>query len=352
MSRTDLAGFLADDFERLVALDPLLATRCEALAGHRLFLTGATGFFGKGLLALLAWLQRRGVAVEVTAMSRDPQRFLDQHAWARSMPALRWMRGDVEQPWPDAGQQTLLLHAATDTHASAHQDLRRVFDHEVASVRQALDFAARAGVQRLLLTGSGAQYGALPSSLAAGVGEDAGLACDATQPASAYGEGKRVAELLAAQHAARHGTAVVPTRCFAFVGPGLDLDGHFAIGNFIRDALAGRPIRLSSSGQALRSYLYLADLAFWLLLLLVEAPSGRAVNVGSGQALSVLQLAAQVRDVLAPQLQVTPGPPRPGETRAVYVPAVERAAALGLAAWTPLPLAIERTAAWHRGNAA
>lgn len=338
-----LAAFLAEDFRRIATAAPSLA----ALDGKRLYLSGATGFFGKNLLALLAHLHAGGLRFEVVGLSRDPQRFVATQPWASRLPWLRWVQGDACAPWPGDGPFELLLHAATDTHASAHVDPQAVFDGVVAGTREALAFAANHDVQRLLLTGSGAQYGALPPGP---VAEDAALACDPTQAGSAYGEAKRACELLAALHAARHGCAVIPTRCFAFAGPGLDLQGHFAIGNFIRDALAGGPLRLSSAGEAVRSYLYGADLAWWLLHLLLSAPGGQAVNVGSDRALSIAELAAQVRDTLRPDAGLSFGPPQPGEARRHYLPDIARARALGLDDWTSLPHAIRRTADWHLRN--
>lgn len=337
---SDLAAFLAEDFRRIEALAPGLG----ALDGQRLYLSGATGFFGCNLLALLAHLNGRGLRFEVVGLSRDPQRFLAARPWAARLPWLRLLRGDTRAAWPGEGGFDLLLHAATDTHASAHTDLQAVFDDTVAGTRQALAFAAAQGVRRLLLTGSGAQYGTLP---AGPVPEDAPQACDPALPGSAYGEAKRVSELLATLHAQRQGCAAVLTRCFAFVGPGLDLHGHFAIGNFIRDALAGGPLRLHSAGQAVRSYLYGADLAWWLLHLLLHGPSARPLHVGGAEGLRVIDLAHRVRDLLSPTAEVLAGPEQPGEARRFYLPALDRAAALGLQAWTPLNLAIQRTARWH-----
>lgn len=335
----DLAAFLAEDFERISAHAPALS-----LDGQRLMLSGATGFFGKNLLALLAWLHARGERFEVVGLSRDPTRFLAAQPWAARLPWLRLTQADVREPWPGEGRFDVLLHAATDTHASAHTDLQAVFDEVLAGTRQALAFATAHGVQRLLLTGSGAQYGELPPGP---VGETHAAACDPTQPGNAYGEAKRASELLAAMAAARSGLAVVPTRCFAFVGPGLDLHGHFAIGNFIRDALAGGPLVLSSDGQAVRSYLYGADLAWWLLHLLLAAPAGQPVHVGSDEGLSVAAVASLTRDALCPGASVHLGPARAGEVRRQYVPAIDRARALGLRPWTGLPLALQRTGSWH-----
>lgn len=343
-----LDEFLAGDFERL---GPAVTSRCAALAGKRLYLTGATGFFGRNLLALLSWLARSSVEFRVTALSRAPQRFLARERWCADAAWLEWRTGDVRDPWPGAGSFDLLLHAATDTHADAHRDRQAVLDDLIAGTRRALEFASTHAIGRVLLTGSGAQYGAIPPVHAAGIPESAAQACDSTLGSSAYGEGKRLAEVLAALHAERTGAAIVNTRCFAFVGPGLPLDGHFAIGNFVRDALAGRPLRLTSAGAATRSYLYSADLAVWLLTLLLEAPAGSAVNVGSDAAVTILGLATRVRDLIAPGVPLHVGSARPGEERHYYLPSIGVARAFGLDAWTSLDDAILRTAEWHRHGA-
>jgi len=337
--------FLAEDFARIG--DPVMK-RCLQIDGKRLYISGVTGFFGKNLLALLDYLHRLGSRFEVTAISRNPQRFMAGQPWSRALPWLDLREGDVRNPWPAEGKYDLVLHAATDTAASAHQDKLEVFESILAGTREALAFAGARGVSRLLLTGSGAQYGSIPEVHANGIPENSLIACDATKTGSAYGEGKRVSEILAALHAERHGFAVINARCFAFVGPGLPLDGHFAIGNFIGDAVAGRPIQLHSGGEAVRSYLYGADLAVWLLLLLMEAPHGVTVNVGSNYGVSVLELAKKVCDLLSPAVSVWPGSSKPENERHFYVPSINIARGLGLEDWTELDQAIIRTASWHR----
>jgi nucleoside-diphosphate-sugar epimerase len=340
--------FLARDFAGIGAgtID-----RCLKIDGSRLYIAGATGFFGKNILSLLTHLQRRGASFKVTALSRSPERFLEKQPWCRDLPWLQWRQADVTEPWPGEGNYDYMIHAATDTAASAHVDKLNLFEQVVTGTRRSLDFAIRHRVTRVLLCGSGAQYGAIPRNFAAGVTESSMLACDSTKANSAYGEGKRAGEILAALYGAKHGFEVVNTRCFAFLGPGLPLDGHFAIGNFIRDALGSMPIKLATTGHSVRSYLYGADLAVWLLVLLLEAENGAAINVGSDRAIRIIDLAKRVRDIVNADISVHPGEDSSDGERNLYVPSIDSAKALGLDAWTDLDRAIARTAEWHRSGA-
>jgi dTDP-glucose 4,6-dehydratase len=172
---------------------------------------------------------------------------------------------------------------------------------------------------------------------------------DPTDPRSVYAEGKRLAELQCALYARNRGLECALARCFAFVGPYLPLDVHFAIGNFIGDCLQQRPIEISGDGTAYRSYLYAADLAIWLWTILVRGESCRPYNVGSEQAWSIAGLAAEVAAALEPSTAIrVRGLPRPGAACDRYIPDTGRARLeLGLRELISLPDAIRRTAEWH-----
>jgi len=179
--------------------------------------------------------------------------------------------------------------------------------------------------------------------------EDWSGAPDPLEPSSAYGEGKRVSELLGAMAtASRPGLEVAVARCFAFVGPHLPLDKHFAIGNFIRAAMHNKDLQIQGDGTPLRSYLYAGDLAHWLWTMLFDAPSGRAFNVGGAESLSIGELARRVNRVLGGGGNVRIAQtPRRGIAPQAYVPAVDRIAAeLDLIPMVGLDEAILRTALW------
>lgn len=114
-----------------------------------------------------------------------------------------------------------------------------------------------------------------------------------------------MAELLCAAFHENHGIETLIARCFAFVGSFLPLDPHFAIGTFIRDAIAGGPIRISGDGTHFRSYLYAADLAIWLWKIRVRGVPARPYDVRSSKELMVAQLADTVRAALNSPIEIT-----------------------------------------------
>lgn len=326
---------------------PGLGSLAEHCANRHLLLTGATGFFGRWLLALLDELNRKGAGITVTVVSRNPNRFLDAQPHYRDCSWLRWVSADIRELRQLPGRPVeLILHGAADTSAAAHARPLELFDTIIEGARRVLDLAVRNDGARVLFTGSGAQYGVLPTEGRAT--EEQGAACLSNRISSAYGEAKRAQETLGAIYAQAHGLEVVNTRCFAFAGPGLPLNAHFAIGNFVRDALSNDEIVLNSSGQAMRSYLHGADLAVWLLTLLLRGESGSAYNVGSDQAITIAELARRVIDRIAPGKRVRILGRGDDSGRSFYVPDISRARGLGLDVWTTLDQSIDSMAAWAK----
>jgi dTDP-glucose 4,6-dehydratase len=164
---------------------------------------------------------------------------------------------------------------------------------------------------------------------------------------SGYAEGKRAAEFLCGLAA---GDGRLPhasiARCFAFVGPHIPLDQNYAIGNFIRDGIHGRPIQLTGDGQAVRSYMYAADLAIWLWTMLFQSKGCQAYNVGSSNAVTILDLARKVSEIHALPDPVAVSPA--GLPPSIYIPNVSKAQErLGLSEKISLTDSIRKTSNWY-----
>ncbi len=319
--------------------------------GRSFFITGGTGFFGRWLLESFAHANETlGLGARAVVLTRDPAAFARTAPHLAARAGVEFVRGDVRDFAFPAGTFPYLIHAATAASARLNDEAPlEMFDTIVAGTRRVLEFAAQAGAEKFLLTSSGAVYGRQPSDLSH-VAEDFSGAPDPLLPASAYGEGKRAAEHLGVLHAQAHGFELKIARGFAFVGPHLPLDSHFAIGNFLRDALAGGPIQVGGDGTPHRSYLYAADLAVWLWTILFRGAPGRAYNVGSGEDHTIAEVAATVGAVCGGLEVRIAREADPGRPAARYVPEVGRAAReLGLRETVPLAEAVRRTARWHTG---
>jgi dTDP-glucose 4,6-dehydratase len=115
----------------------------------------------------------------------------------------------------------------------------------------------------------------------------------------------------------------------------------------VRDALCADQVVIRSCGTAVRSYLHGADLAAWLLALLVNGKAGEAYNVGSDQAISIADLAHRVVSRVAQAKQVLIMGRTEGTAPSFYVPDISQARGLGLDVWTPWT---SRSTAWLSGR--
>jgi len=306
----------------------------------RVFLSGGTGFFGKALLRL--WASPEYAALKPARayiISRDPSRFLRQCPEFEAFTWIEWLTADlatldasgVVELAARLDDVTHVLHAATDSTNGPALGYQTQFDQILQGTRTMLALARRLGKPRFLITSSGGVYGDAPAGMTH-ISEDYLGLPDPLEAKNAYSLAKRASEHLCALASHEHGLPTIVCRPFAFSGPDLPLDVHFAIGNFVRDALFAETITVNGDGSPMRSYLDQEDLAEWLLRLLIDGEPGQAYNIGSDVAISIYDLAHLVRDLIAPGKPVEVRAQYDGVTpRKFYVPDTRKIrSALGL----------------------
>ncbi len=306
------------------------------LNGKRIFLTGGTGLFGKWLLEHFKPLE-----AELVVLSRNPQQCLRQCPVFGKSSNITFVQGDVRDFSFPSGRFDYVIHAATEASVKLDQEHPdEMYSVIVDGTRRVLEFSKQAGVRRLLYVSSGAVYGVQPPELSH-IPET--FSCN---PITAYGRGKLKAE----QMCLDSGIETVIARCFAFVGPWLPLDTHFAIGNFIGNCLRSEPIEIKGDGTPLRSYMYGADLSEWLLTILSLSEPARTYNVGSDDAISIFDLARLVRECAGTKNEIiVHGRKVEGASPVRYVPSVDRAKnELSLRQRHSLQESIRRTIEWYR----
>jgi dTDP-glucose 4,6-dehydratase len=324
------------------------------LENAKFFFTGATGFIGSMLLeSLCVASEKYDLGVEVTVLSRNPERFLSRMPSMKNYPSLRFVTGNVMDFAVPTGHFTHVIHGATDASASLNEEAPELMVRTIVEgTRRVLNFAAEKTVRKVLLLSSGAVYGRQPDGMDH-VREEWNGSPDCLDPKSAYAEGKRVAEMLCAIKGAESEIEIAVARIFALLGPRLNLDIHFAAGNFIRDAISNRPVVVTGDGSPVRSYLYSSDLTTWLWNILAFGGSMRAYNVGSESAISLLDLAQLVSNLVGNGEVVVLREQDRGWNPSRYVPDTTRAASeLGLRETVLLEDAVIRCALAHgwKGN--
>jgi nucleoside-diphosphate-sugar epimerase len=323
----------------------------DEMRGGRILITGGTGFFGCWLLESFAWANENlKLDAKAVVVSRNPDDFVKKAPHLFTHEAISFQKGDVRDFEFPPGPFSHLIHAATESSSGLNEkNPLAVVESIVQGTRHTLDCAVARGARKILLTSSGAVYGLQPPGMSH-VPEDYSGAPDPLNLSSAYGEGKRTAELLCAIYHKQHGLETKIARCFAFVGPHLPLDIHFAIGNFIGDALKGRSVEVKGDGTPYRSYLYAADLAVWLWTILFRGVPCRPYNVGSEDDRPIAKMAQTVAEIAGNcgvRIAKRPGNQPPSR----YVPSTERARSeLGLQTWIGLEEAIGRTLRFQRSG--
>lgn len=344
MTSTPLPELPAADLDRM--FDGLSETDWRFFYKKRLFVTGGSGFIGKWLLsALLTANQRLSLQCRIEVLTRSPQQFRDSTPQIACAEGVVLREGDVRNFVFPEGTFDVIVHGATDV--ASHPGPLDTLSTCIDGTRRVLELARYSGAQDFLLTSSGAVYGQHPS-IPSGLPETHPGGPDQLIPSSAYGEGKRVSECLTSAVAAETKLHVKIARIYAQVGPYLPLDKHFAIGNFINDALANREIVIRGDGTPFRSYLHATDTAVWLWAMVIRGTPGRAWNVGGAEGLSIAKLAERVGSLLGStkgsKIMTTPNQNKAVEC---YVPDISRA--LG-ELQLPAPLALDdsilRTANW------
>ena len=323
-----------------------LGNGVEKLRNKRILLTGATGFIGKSLLESLLWLDGiENLNLEILSISRNPEIFFRNYPHFLSHSKFKLFAGDICDDLSGLGLGfiDLTIHAATDV--VGHADPLLLMKSCINGTENILKVAKESGCQKFLLLSSGAVYGRQPSHIAH-LSEAFIAGLHLANSESAYPLGKQVAEWLAQQFNGDQ-MEVKIARCFAFVGPYLPLDKHFAIGNFIKSAILGHDIQILGDGTPLRTYLYTSDLCFQLLKILIDAEAGSIWNVGGGEAVTIKRLAEIVCEELNANINIKVHTP-PAEFIEKYVPDLTKIRSQ-LCVTSPIELreAINKTAEWN-----
>lgn len=211
----------------------------------------------------------------------------------------RFVEGDVR----DASLVTDLVtevdyvyHQAAQAGVRPSIENPRKYDEvNVDGTLNVLDAARDSDTERIVLASSSSVYGK-PEYLPYDESHP-------TTPVSPYGASKLAAERYACTYNEVYDLSVVALRYFTVYGP--RMRPNMAISNFVSRCLNGEPPVVYGDGTQTRDFTFIEDVIEANVKLLEEdAADGEALNIGSADNIEILTLAEEIRDQLAPELEI------------------------------------------------
>jgi len=251
------------------------------ISGKQLFVTGGAGFVGGQLARTLASDNDVTVLDDLSTgqRSRVPDDATFVHGDVRDQRKLKQGVRDADVVFHQAG--------VVGVEASLEAPPRSNHVNTGATV-QLLDYARRYDT-RVVLASSAAVYGHPESTP---ITEDQPL-----EPTSPYGVDKLAVDHYARVFADQYDLPVVPLRYFNVYGPRTGPNPYSAVvDTFVEQASADEPITVHGNGTQTRDFVHVDDVVQANVLAATTDAVGRAYNVGTGQSVSIRELAELIRE--------------------------------------------------------
>lgn len=312
-----------------------------------MLVTGAGGFIGSHVVEALV-----GEGAQVRAFVRYDSR--SSRGWLETLPPrnlaeIEVFAGDIRDgPTVDravAGCDVVLHLASLIAIPYSYLAPEAYVATNVVGTQHVLDACRRHDISRLVHTSTSEVYGTAQH-----------VPIDETHPLnpqSPYAASKAAADLLALSYHASFGTPVVVLRPFNTYGPRQSL--RAIIPTIAAQLIAGGPVRLGSIAPT-RDFTYVTDTADgFVRAATAEGAVGQVVQLGSGNEMSIGDLATAISRVVGAQLKIDADEDRLRPAASEVMRLVSNASrAKELLGWSPatsLTDGLRQTVDWLRADA-
>lgn len=270
------------DFDDLELISSLAPDFMEKYRNKRILVAGASGFVGSWIISAIDHMNKNhDTNIKLFGISRGNQKSLTE-----SFPEVKFINADISKHLEIELMPDCIFNAATPSSPGHGGDNPE--EVLLASVQ---------GTQNLLELFKGESIRTfinLSSGIVTKRKHEHDL--DLSVVKDAYLHGKRESEHLVDSATEKGLVQGQNLRLYAFAGPGISLKDHFAIGNFMNDAIEKRPIFIKGNPETKRSYMYPTDLVTNIFATTVR-PHGKTREIGSMNFLTINELAHLVNSV-------------------------------------------------------
>jgi len=256
----------------------------EKYSNSEVLVAGATGFIGSWIIASIQHMNRfHSANIKVIGIARNVHQSM-----VDSFPETNFLSADISKSPLNIGlHPECVFNAATPStpaHGGEHADQVMSASHQ--GTKNLIEALKGSTKSRFINLSSGIVTKQIGDQI-----------LNPNIPKDAYLEGKRLSEKSVVDASANNSISGVNLRLYAFAGPGIPLVDHFAVGNFMNDALKKNPILIKGNPETRRSYLYPTDLLANIFAS-THAPSGSSLEIGSPFDISMLELANLINSVV------------------------------------------------------
>ncbi|MFE1077089.1 NAD-dependent epimerase/dehydratase family protein [Nocardiopsis alba] len=315
-------------------------------AGSRVLVTGGAGFIGGHVARRLADL-----GADVTVLDSLRAYGFDSAKRFGVDEVAKVIEGDVTDPettFPLVAAADVVVHAAAVADVAACAEEPELDFSSMRATQTVLEAARNHAPDRLVLTSSAQVYGARPVNGGRFSEDDA-----PGEPGTLYANSKRWGEAQAGLYAESFGLPVTTLRYFSVYGPHqVPKPGShsWAAALFSVRALRGLPLVVHGDGAQVRDQVNVHDVARATVEALFTSEAiGATINVGTGRATSIMELARAVARVV-PGTRITYGPRPEGDPDGAAADTRRMVDLLGVSADTDLEEGLAEYVSWVGEN--
>lgn len=280
--------------------------------------TGGAGFIGSNVSELLV---AEGYDVIILDNLSTGYRQNVEH-----LKDVRFIQGDVRDAallaQTTAGVEVIFHLAASVGNTRSIERPLEDSAVNVIGTLTLLEAARRAGVRKMIYASSAAIFGELRHLP---IRED-----HSAEPDSPYGASKLAAEKHCLAYARIYDLEVICLRYFNVYGVNQRYDAYGnVIPIFVHQMLRGEALKVFGDGEQTRDFVNVRDVARANLLAARAKGFSGALNVATGQSVTLNELIAMLREISGEDLTIEYGPVRPGDVRHSRADITAAAEALG-----------------------
>ena len=307
----------------------------------RILITGGAGFIGSHLTADLV---KNGFPVKIMDdfSTGSVNNILELFNY-KNFKMIRGSVTDKELLTKATSDVDVIFHLAAQVHVDRSIiEPRRTFEVNTLGTLNVLDAALENNIELVAYASTSEVYG---SAKYTPMDEDHPL-----NPASPYAASKAAADRLCFSYFNTYKLPVVIVRCFNTYGPRQKNTGYAAaIPKFLRRVLAHLPPIIYGDGLQTRDYMYVKDAvrAYKLILNSYENVLGQAINFGTGQEITILNLSKVITELSGNNFAPVHTSPRAGEVKRLCADITRAKKTLGFEPQYTIKEGLQEFARWY-----